>query len=149
MKVVLVGATGNIDGKSAAAIAQRRQDVCLGECPGKERRRYRRFARGSRCGREVPFTPGLSPPIIEAERRPGVKRDIMVGGAGSREVAPGKMLKDMLTLLEPVEKILDEAAISLRRLRSETGLGWTFFSAAAEIGPGEGTGKFVLAATSS
>jgi putative NADH-flavin reductase len=54
------------------------------------------------------------------------------------------MLKDTLTLPERVEKILDEAAISLQRLRGKTGLGWTFFSPAAEISPGEGTGKFRL-----
>ena len=123
MKVVLIGATGDIGGKAAAelvsrgksvtAIARRRQDTGLDECPGKERRRYRRFARGSRCGREFCTLQGLSPSIIEAVKRSGVKHYIMVGVAGSLEFAPGKMLKNTLTLPEPVEKILDEAAISL------------------------------------
>lgn len=92
----------------------------------------------------APFAPGLSESIIAAVKQSGVKRYIMVGGAGSLEVAPGKMLKDTLTLPEPVRKILDEAAANLRRLRGEHELEWTFFSPAAEIGPGERTGKFRL-----
>jgi putative NADH-flavin reductase len=92
----------------------------------------------------APFAPGLSPAIIESVRQSGVKRYIMVGGAGSLEVAPGKMLKDTLTLPEPVKKILDEAAENLKRLRGETALDWTFFSPAAEIGPGARTGRFRL-----
>jgi putative NADH-flavin reductase len=92
----------------------------------------------------APFAPGLSESIIAAVKQSGVRRYIMVGGAGSLEVAPGKMLKDTLTLPEPVKKILDEAAANLARLRGETALEWTFFSPAAEIGPGERTGKFRL-----
>ena len=92
----------------------------------------------------APFAPGLSPSIIAAVKQSGVKRYIMVGGAGSLEVAPGKMLKDTMTLSEPVKKILDEAAENLKRLRNETTLDWTFFSPAAEIGPGARTGKFRL-----
>jgi hypothetical protein len=90
----------------------------------------------------APFAPGLSESIIAAVKQSGVKRYIMVGGAGSLEVAPGKMLKDTLTLSEPVKKILDEAATNLARLRGEKDLEWTFFSPAAEIGPGERTGRF-------
>lgn len=92
----------------------------------------------------VPFAPGLSESIIAAVKQSGIKRYIMVGGAGSLEVAPGKMLKETLTLPEPIKKILDEAAAILGRLRGEHELEWTFFSPAAEIGPGERTGKFRL-----
>jgi hypothetical protein len=92
----------------------------------------------------APFVPGLSESIIAAVKQSGVKRYIMVGGAGSLEVAPGKMLKDTLTLPEAVKKILDEAAANLQRLRGEPDLNWTFFSPAAEIGPWERTGKFRL-----
>lgn len=92
----------------------------------------------------LPFAPGLSDKIVAAVKISGVKRYIMVGGAGSLEVAPGKMLKDTLTLPEPVKKILDEASAVLTRLRSEREIDWTFFSPAAEIGAGERTGKFRL-----
>jgi len=92
----------------------------------------------------VPFAPGLSESIIAAVKQSGVKRYVMVGGAGSLEVAPGKMLKETLTLPDPIKKILDEAAAILARLRGEHELEWTFFSPAAEIGPGERTGKFRL-----
>jgi len=77
-------------------------------------------------------------------KRAGVKRYLMVGGAGSLEVAPGKMLKDTLTLPDAVKKIIEEGTASLDRLRGEHALDWTFFSPAAEIGPGERTGKFRL-----
>ena len=92
----------------------------------------------------APFAPGLSPAIIAAVKQSGVKRYIMVGGAGSLEVAPGKMLKDTLTLPDAVRAILDEAAENLKRLRAESTLEWTFFSPAAEIGPGARTGRFRL-----
>ena len=67
-------------------------------------------------------------------KQSGIKRYIMVGGAGSLEVAPGKMLKETLTLPEPIKKILDEAAAILGRLRGEQELERTFFSPAAEAG---------------
>jgi len=92
----------------------------------------------------LPFAPGLSTAIIAAVKQSGVKRYIMVGGAGSLEVAPGKMLKDTLTLPDAVRAIIEEGTASLNRLRAENGIDWTFFSPAAEIGPGERTGKFRL-----
>lgn len=92
----------------------------------------------------APFGPGLSGRIIDSVKLSGVKRYIMVGGAGSLEVAPGVMLKDTLTLPDAVRAILDEASNNLKRLRAEHDLEWTFFSPAAEIGPGERTGKFRL-----
>ncbi|MEI9988726.1 MAG: NAD(P)H-binding protein [Rhizomicrobium sp.] len=159
MKVALIGATGNIGSKIAAELLSRGHSVTAiarntdKAPPGTQAVRADAADPAALAAvlkghdavvSSAPFAPGLSPAIIEGVKRSGVKRYIMVGGAGSLEVAPGKLLKDTLTLPDAVRAILDEAALNLKRLRGETGLDWTFFSPAAEIGPGERTGKFRL-----
>ncbi len=81
---------------------------------------------------------------MEAAKKAGVKRFLVVGGAGSLEVAPGVQLVD--TPHFPVE--WKNAASGLRdvltEIRKEKELDWTFFSPAALLQPGERTGKFRL-----
>lgn len=161
MKVALIGATGNIGTKILAELVARGHMVtAIARNPEKlspsakvkvvaadadDTDALADALRGHDAViSSVPFAPGLSESIIAAVKQSGIKRYIMVGGAGSLEVAPGKMLKETLTLPEPIKKILDEAAAILARLRGEHELEWTFFSPAAEIGPGERTGKFRL-----
>jgi len=159
MKVAVIGATGNIGRKIAAellsrghsvtAIARNTDKAPAGTIAKSVDASDPAALAAALQGHDAvvssaPFAPGLSPVIIEGVKRSGVKRYIMVGGAGSLEVAPGKMLKDTLTLPDAVRAILDEAAENLKRLRGESALDWTFFSPAAEIGPGERTGKFRL-----
>ena len=159
MNVAIIGATGNIGSKIAAellsrghsvtAIARNTDKAPAGTTAKSVDASDPAALAAALKGHDAvvssaPFAPGLSPAIIEGVKRSGVKRYIMVGGAGSLEVAPGKMLKDTLTLPDAVRKILDEAAENLKRLRGESELDWTFFSPAAEIGPGERTGKFRL-----
>jgi hypothetical protein len=161
MKVALIGASGNIGSRIAQELVSRGHSVtAIARNPDKlaasdkiktmqvDASDTDALAAALRGHEAVisaaPFAPGLSESIIAAVTQSGVKRYIMVGGAGSLEVAPGKMLKDTLTLPEPVKKLLDEAAANLQRLRGEQELDWTFFSPAAEIGPGERTGKFRL-----
>jgi putative NADH-flavin reductase len=161
MNVALVGASGNIGSKVLAELLSRGHrvtaiarntdrlsasaKVTVAAVDAADTAALARALRGHDAViSSAPFAPGLSESIIAAVKQSGVKRYIMVGGAGSLEVAPGKMLKDTLTLPDPVKKILDEAAANLQRLRGEKELEWTFFSPAAEIGPGERTGKFRL-----
>ncbi|MEI9885871.1 MAG: NAD(P)-dependent oxidoreductase [Rhizomicrobium sp.] len=159
MKVALIGASGNIGSKIAAELLARGHSVTAiarnaGKAPPGTQAKSVDAADAAALAAvlkghdavisSAPFAPGLSPAIIAAVKQSGVKRYIMVGGAGSLEVAPGKMLKDTLTLPDAVRAILDEAAENLKRLRAENELDWTFFSPAAEIGPGERTGKFRL-----
>jgi hypothetical protein len=92
----------------------------------------------------VPFVPGSSPKLLDAIHKSGVKRYIAVGGAGSLEVAPGKLLKDSGAIPPEWLPIINEGAALLELLRADTQLDWTFFSPAAHIGPGERTGKFRL-----
>ena len=90
------------------------------------------------------FLPGSSRLLLDAVLQSGVKRYIAVGGAGSLEIAPGKMLKDSGAIPPEWMPAINEGTALLTLLRATNGLDWTFFSPAALIGPGERTGKFRL-----
>ena len=92
----------------------------------------------------APFQPGSSLKVLDSVRKSGVKRYIAVGGAGSLEVAPGKLLKDSGAIPAAWLPAVNEGAELLKLLRADAQLDWTFFSPAAVIGPGERTGKFRL-----
>ena len=82
--------------------------------------------------------------LLAAVKQSGVKRYLVVGGAGSLEVAPGVKLFDTP---EFPAVYLDEArkgGAFLDLLKQEQGLDWTFLSPSALIQPGERTGKFRL-----
>ena len=69
----------------------------------------------------APFLPGNSHKVLEAVRKSGVKRYIAVGGAGSLEVAPGKLLKDSPDIPPAWLPTIQEGAELLRLLRGSTG----------------------------
>ena len=82
--------------------------------------------------------------LLAAVKQSGVKRYLVVGGAGSLEVASGVKLFDTP---EFPAIYLDEArkgGVFLDLLKQEQGLDWTFLSPSALIQPGERTGKFRL-----
>ena len=82
--------------------------------------------------------------LIGAVKQAGVKRYLVVGGAGSLEVAPGAKL---FNTPEFPAIYLDEAragGVFLDLLKQEPALDWTFLSPSALIQPGERTGKFRL-----
>lgn len=81
--------------------------------------------------------------LIEGVGAAGVKRLIMVGGAGSLEVAPGVQLIDTPNFPAEWKGIAQAHADALKVLR-ESGLDWTSVSPAAWIHPGERTGKYRL-----
>ncbi len=81
--------------------------------------------------------------VIAGAKRAGVERLVAVGGASSLEVAPGKRLFDSPGFPEVFKAEAREGIDSLDVYRNESGdLDWTFVSPAAEIGPGERTGKY-------
>ncbi len=76
----------------------------------------------------------------------GVRRLIVVGGAGSLEVAPGLQLVD--TQVFPAQwKAIALAHRDALALLKSSNLDWTCFSPAGLIEPGERTGKFRLGGT--
>ncbi len=82
--------------------------------------------------------------IIDATKIGGVRRLLMVGGAGSLEVSPGVQFVD--TPEFPAQ--YKQGALAMREvlnmLKKEHELEWTFFSPAAKIEPGERTGIYRL-----
>lgn len=82
--------------------------------------------------------------IIAAAKQAKVPRLLVVGGAGSLEVAPGVELittPDFPAMYKPSAEGAREA---LNLLRQESELNWTMLSPSAVIAPGERTGQFRL-----
>ncbi len=82
--------------------------------------------------------------LIGAVKKSGVKRYLVMGGAGSLEVAPGKKLIDTPQFPDAAKPEASKGGIFLDRLRQEKDLDWTFLSPSALIEIGERTGKFRL-----
>jgi putative NADH-flavin reductase len=81
--------------------------------------------------------------FIHAVKVVGVPRFVMVGGAGSLEVAPGVTLIDSGHVPADWLPIAVSHAKSLELLR-KSDINWTYFSPAGFFVPGERTGKFRL-----
>lgn len=102
------------------------------------------------------FNPGSSDPnahdlqrdgtlnTLEAAKNAGVKRVLVVGGAGSLEVAPGVQLVDTPQFPKEWKNTASGLRDVLTEIRKEKDLDWTFFSPAAFLEPGERTGRFRL-----
>ncbi|MDH6148126.1 MULTISPECIES: NAD(P)-dependent oxidoreductase [Paraburkholderia] len=80
--------------------------------------------------------------LVEGARAAGLKRVVVVGGAGSLEVAPGKQLVDTDGFPDAYKDIALAHRDAFEYYRGVTDLDWTFFAPAALIAPGERTGKF-------
>lgn len=103
------------------------------------------------------FNPGWSNPniyeetlegygsILCAVRNSGVHRFLMVGGAGSLLVAPGRLLMDEPDVPKKLlPGIRGMAKVYTDLLLPEKSVDWVFLSPAANMAPGERTGKFRL-----
>jgi len=82
--------------------------------------------------------------IIAAANQAKVPRLLVVGGAGSLEVAPGLQLLDTPEFPAMYKPTAEGARKALELLRGEKALDWTMLSPSAVIAPGERTGKFRL-----
>ncbi|KQX97708.1 3-beta hydroxysteroid dehydrogenase [Rhodanobacter sp. Root480] len=97
----------------------------------------------------VPFATTDAARLIATVRAAGVPRYLVVGGAGSLEVALGDFPLGLLLIDAPnfPEAYKPEAAagcVFLDLLRAEEQLDWTFLSPSAMFIPGERTGTFRL-----
>jgi len=90
----------------------------------------------------VRFTASDPHKLIAAVRASGVKRYLVVGGAGSLEVAPGVKLIDTPEFPAAYKAEAAAGAAFLDLLRPEKDLDWTFLSPSALFTAGERTGKF-------
>lgn len=101
------------------------------------------------------YSPGLADPhlyerhvatmrvIIDGVSRSGSARLLVVGGAGTLEVAPGVQLVDTPEFPAQWKATALATRESLRLLRNaDRGLRWTFLAPAAHLEPGERTGQY-------
>lgn len=161
MKIAIVGATGNVGQRLTAEAVQRHHRVtaiarhtdsltpsdllvpCQADLQypstlGKILRGHDLVISATRFAGNRPEL------IIDAVRQAGISRLLVVGGAGSLEVAPGKMLVDTPAFPEAYKEEALAGVVFLQALRSTTDLDWTFLSPSALFEPGQRTGTFRL-----
>ncbi len=82
--------------------------------------------------------------LMSNVKKSGVPRVLVVGGAASLEVAPGKVLLDQPDFPDFIKPEAEPARQALNKLREEKDLDWTFLSPSMMFVPGERTGNFRL-----
>lgn len=82
--------------------------------------------------------------LIDAVKASGAPRYVVVGGAGSLEVAPGVALVSTPDFPQPYKAEALAGLRFLELLRAEKELDWTFLSPSAVLEPGRRTGQFRL-----
>ncbi|WP_342239474.1 NAD(P)-dependent oxidoreductase [Inquilinus sp. OTU3971] len=160
-KLALIGASGNIGSKILAEALSRGHEVTgIVRNPEKLPRHPKLTARRGDvfdadglakllAGHDavissVHYTASDPALLLQAVKASGVRRYLVVGGAGSLEVAPGVQLVDTPEFPALYKEEASKGRDYLALLRGETGLDWTFLSPSAVIAPGERTGKFRL-----
>lgn len=161
MKIALIGASGNAGSRILDEIVRRGHSVtAIVRNPEKIAQNSKVTARKGdvfdQAGlanllkghdaviSSVHFTASDPRKLIEAVRASGVNRYLVVGGAGSLEVAPGKKLIDTPEFPAAYKAEAAAGGVFLDLLREEKELNWTFLSPSAMCVPGERTGKFRL-----
>ncbi|HEK1770751.1 TPA: NAD(P)-dependent oxidoreductase [Pseudomonas putida] len=82
--------------------------------------------------------------IIEPVKRAGVKRLLVVGGAGSLLLPSGQRVIDSTDFPEAYKAEASAGVSFLDTLRQEPTLDWTFLSPSAEFVEGERSGRYTL-----
>ena len=166
MHVALIGATGNAGARILAELVRRRHSVTaivrnvarVPLSPGVQAKSgdvlnetgLAALLKGHDAViSSVHFAASDPAKLVAAVRTSGVRRYLVVGGAGSLEVALGTFPLGLKLIDAPSfpEAYKQEAAAGcafLDLLRAETGLDWTFLSPPAMLIPGVRTGKFRL-----
>jgi putative NADH-flavin reductase len=159
MKIALIGATGFVGSAVLAELLQRDHQVtALLRDPAKlDAQAVATAVRGHDAVVSA-FNPGWneaglydkflrgSAAIESGVQASGVKRLLVVGGAGSLFVAPGLQLVDTPDFASHVPAHIVPGALAARdaliALRRNTVLDWTFLSPPAMLAPGERTGAY-------
>lgn len=85
------------------------------------------------------------PLILEGVKKAGVKRLLIVGGAGTLFVAPGLRVVDSGAIpAEIMGAVKSLGEFYLNTLMNEKEINWVFFSPAGSLEPGVRTGKYRL-----
>ena len=161
MKIAVIGASGNAGARIAAELASRGHAVtAIARNPEKIARLANvaptkgdasdeadltRLLRGHDAAiSSIHFLASDPKKLIGAAKASGVGRYLVVGGAGSLEVAPGVRLVTTPNFPAPYKAEAERGGAFLDLLRQEKELNWTFLSPSALFAPGERTGKFRL-----
>jgi hypothetical protein len=170
MKVVLFGASGMIGSRILAELLGRGHQVtAVVRNPGKvgapgarvltgdvtESASVAQTAKGADAAISAYAPPKGDEPLLSAATHAllegledaGVRRLLMVGGAGTLEVAPGVALVDAPGFPEQWRDIAMAHRDALPILK-DSHLDWTYLSPGGFIQPGERTGKFRIGGTS-
>ena len=171
MKIVLFGATGNIGQRITAEALSRGHEVTgvvrdpsvarssdarvklvrgdatdesavAGAAKGADAVVCAISPRPNKQGLPAPSLAKAARGLIAGPPRAGVKRLLVVGGAGTLTVG-GKRLLDLPTFPKEYKAEAQSAADALEVYKNEASkLEWTFLSPAAEIGPGKRSGNY-------
>jgi len=161
MKVALIGASGHIGSRLLAELSRRdhavtaivrnpervplRPDVTAKKADVADVDGLSAVLKGHDAViSSVHFSDSDPHKLLAAVHASGVRRYLVVGGAGSLEVAPGVKLIDTPEFPAIYKEEAAKGAAFLDILRKETVLDWTYLSPAAMIAPGERTGVFRL-----
>lgn len=161
MKIAVIGATGNAGSRITAELLDRGHAVTgIARHPERlERRAGLSAVRGDAddpqalagllAGHDVVvssihFLASDPDKLISAVKASGVGRYLVVGGAGSLEVAPGVPLVTTPEFPPQYKAESEKGAAFLARLKQETALNWTFLSPSVLFTAGSRTGKFRL-----
>jgi putative NADH-flavin reductase len=159
MKIALIGATGNVGSRILAELSRRGHAVTAiarhpEKIPGLTGVTAVKADADDVAGlaavlkghdvviSSVHFTASDPHKLLEAVHASGAGRYLVVGGAGSLEVAPGVKLIDTPEFPAIYKAEAGAGSAFLDLLRQETTLDWTFLSPSALFVPGERTGKF-------
>ena len=161
MKIAVIGASGNAGSRITAELVRRGHSVTAivrnpekvaaqsGVTPvkgdvGDQAGLTRLLAGHDAAISSVRFLASDPLKLIAAARESKVGRYLVVGGAGSLEVAPGVRLVTTPTFPVAYKAEAEAGAAFLDLLRAEKELNWTFLSPSALFAAGERTGKFRL-----
>lgn len=161
MKIALIGATGMIGSRLLAELSRRGHDVtAIVRRPEKvpvlakvtprkgdvfDEKGLAELLKGHDAViSAVHFLDSDAKTLIAAVKASGVPRYLVVGGAGSLDVAPGKKLHDTPDFPPQYKAEAKAGGDFLDLLRAEKTLDWTCLSPSAVIAPGERTGNFRL-----
>lgn len=171
MKIALIGATGFVGSAVLEELLRRQHQVtALARNPGKIAARdgltvVQADAQDATqvaqavAGQEAvvnAYNPGWTVPDIHDQfligtraiyagvKQAGVKRLLVVGGAGSLFVAPGVQLVDTPGFPAEYKAGALAAREALNLIQSESTLDWTFLSPPILLAPGERTGQYRL-----
>ncbi len=161
MKIALIGASGNVGSRIAAELSGRGHEITaiarkaakISALPGVKpiavdiasSEALVPILKGHAAViSSVHFVDSDPDQLIRAVKAAGVPRYLVVGGAGSLQVAPGKLLVDSPDFPKEYEKETRAGCAFLDRLRAEKDLNWTFLSPSALFTAGERTGNFRL-----